>query len=125
MDLPLLGGAAGLLALTVAFIRFLLADPAKSQQAEIVGLRDELAAERQARRDDIARLEARQHELELLYDESRREKHAAMNELTKAQVLLGLIIDLAEKCTCGALDIVEDILARAVPNEHAHRRTSQ
>jgi hypothetical protein len=74
-------------------------------------------------RDDVAALNEKLSKVEALYDEQRTLKHSAVNELTKAQVLLGIILDLAEKCTCGALDIVGDLLSRTVPEPpHAHRR---
>lgn len=94
-NLPVVGGF-GAVALVIAF-RLL------SERNEIVDLRK-----------DVKTLAEKLAVLESKYDEERRLKHAALNELTKAQVLLGLIIDLAEKCTCGALNLVHDLLARSV-----------
>lgn len=108
---PYVGGAAGGIAALGLIIRILL----RSLETEIAGLRAELVGEREARRSDVATLTEKLLRVEGLYDESRRDKHRINNELTKAQVLLGVILDLADKCSCHALDIVQDLLRRTVP----------
>lgn len=121
MNLPNVTTWAGVVAVglvvVIALIRFLLADPSKSLQAEVEGLSKALEAERVDRRSDVAALHEKLERVEALYDESRKDKHRINNELTKAQVLLGVILDLAEKCTCGALDIIDDLLRRSVGGE--------
>lgn len=126
-QLPLVGGTAiGLVIALVALAKFLLGDKAamRALETEITGLRSELASEREHRRaelDSEREQRRRDHDtmlakvtaVEVLYDEQRREKHRLGNELTKAQLLLGVIVDLAEKCTCGALDLVDDLMKRA------------
>lgn len=95
------GGVLGGVVVVVAFAKFLLGSALSTLQQEIKTLRERME-------DQDRKLIA----IEALYDEQRKEKHRLANEYTKAQVLLGVIIDLAEKCTCGALDIVKDLLAR-------------
>ena len=97
--LPVIGGAAGVTAIVVALValgRFLLSD-----KREITDLRLDI----RELRDHVMKLEA-------LYDEQRTEKHRILNELTKASMLLGIIVDLADKCTCGALALVDDLMRR-------------
>lgn len=99
-QLPIIGGTAlGTAGLVIALVRWLVF-------TEIKVLRDQQA--------DLLKQVGK---LEILYDEQRREKHRLANELTKAQVLLGVIIDLAEQCTCGALDLVKDLMSRALDRD--------
>ena len=129
----LLGGGAAVIAL-ISLIRFLLDNKraervgesaSSNQQTEIVGLREDLRLERADRRADITTLNEQRardraefaEQIAMLKAEAaeqRTEKHRLNNELTKAHLLLGVIVDLAEKCTCGALDLVSDLMARAV-----------
>lgn len=98
-ELPIIGGTVTvLLGAIVGLFRWLV-------QNDLVLLRDQ-----------VDKQSARIASLEVLYDEQRREKHRLANDLAKAQILLGVIVDLAEKCTCGALEIVDDLLRRAVPD---------
>lgn len=106
------GGVLGGVIVVLAFARFLLGSALSTLQTEIRTLRERLEAEQLARRDDNAQVSQRIAELEALYDEQRKDKHRIANEYTKVAVLLGVIVDLAEKCTCGALDIVSDLMAR-------------
>lgn len=98
-----IGGGLGLMAM-VGLIRYLLGDRTATGvlQQEISDLRKEI-------RENARKIA----ELEALYDEQRREKHRLNNELGRAQMLLGVVGELAEQCTCGALAIVGDLLARA------------
>lgn len=98
-EIPIAGGTAVVVAgIIVGLFRFLL-----QNEIQLLRSQHEAMAERVA-------------QLEVLYDEQRTEKHAVINKYAQAQILLGVIVDLAEKCTCGALDIVEDLLRRAVPS---------
>lgn len=112
----LVGGGMVLFAI-VGLIRFLFADSGATAtlKTEITGLREALAEERRLRRADMDGLSEKLNKIEALYDTQRREKHQALNDLAKAQMLLGTILVLAEKCTCGALSVVEDLLNRYVP----------
>lgn len=118
-DLTLIGGGVigaivTAVGLVLSFNRFLLGDRSAmtSLQTEIITLRSELAEERTARRQAQTDNAERIGELERNYDEQRRAKHQTINELTKVQMLLGLIIALAEDCTCGALDRVTHLMQR-------------
>lgn len=98
----LTGGGVGIgIVVVIAFAKFLLGSALATLQTEIGTLRERMEEQ-----------DARLADMERRYDEQRREKHRLANEYTKAQVLLGVIIDLAEKCTCGALDMVKELLAR-------------
>lgn len=108
------GGGLGAVAL-ISLIRFLLGDKGANEvlQAQIRGLSDALAKERRDRRDDIASLNQQIAHLTADVSEQRTEKHRLNNELGQAQMLLGVIVKLAEDCTCGALEVVKDLMARA------------
>jgi hypothetical protein len=113
-SLPVIGGAAGIVAVLVALIglaRFLLGD-----NREVTQLRA-----------DLGSLNEKVSKLEVLYDEQRTEKHALRNELTKLQMLLGIIVDLADRCTCGALALVDDLMKKSADGtftdaHHPNRR---
>lgn len=114
-----IGGVAVLYAV-VGLVRLLLSD--KSLKDQIDSLSRQLSNEREERRVEIATLNEKISTITALYDEQRREKHRALNELTKAQVLLGMIIDFAERCTCSVMDPIRDVLARvSLPDMKEHQ----
>lgn len=108
------GGGVALMAL-VSLIRFLLSDRSATStlQQEIAGLRSDLAKEREDRRNDIDRLNTQIGVLTADVSEQRTAKHHLANELGQSQMLLGVIVELADKCTCGTLAVVKDLMARA------------
>lgn len=104
-EIPLIGGTAAVVGgIIVGLFRWLL-------QHEIQLLREQVGSQAQ-----------RITQLEVLYDEQRAEKHRLNNELGQAQMLLGVVIDLAKKCTCGALDIVRELIDRAASINTPMRR---
>ena len=117
-----IGGGVAVIAL-VGLIRFFFTDRSATDtlKGEIKALRESLADQAARHAREIAALDARIDAITGMYSEQRHRAHEALNELTKAQVLLGVIIDLAERCTCGALDIISDLLAKSVtpPPERA------
>lgn len=113
----ILYGGGGLLAgvaIVFALSRFLLGQALTSLQGELAAVQDALATEREDRRKDLADVQLKMRELERLYDEQRREKHRLAQEYTRVSSMLGVIVALAERCTCGALDIVKDLMSRVV-----------
>lgn len=108
------GGGVAFLAL-VSLIRFLLGDKGANQvlHREIAGLSKALEVERKDRREDINRLTTQISALNVEVAEQRTEKHRLNNLLGQAQMLLGVIVKLAEDCECGTLKIVEDLMRKA------------
>lgn len=106
------GGVLGGIVVVIAFSRFLLGSALATLHAEITNLRERLVESEKASERRALQADNRMAELEKLYDEQRKEKHRITNEYTKVAMMLGVVVDLAEKCTCGALDIVGDLLAR-------------
>lgn len=106
------GGVLGGVALVAVLSKFFIGSALSTLHAEIHNLRERLESEQEDRRKTDAATASRMADIEALYDEQRREKHRLANEYTKVSVLLGVIVDLAEKCTCGALDIVKDLMSR-------------
>ena len=112
-QLPVVGGTAVVaLGLLVGLIRLLLA----SLSTQVSTLAGELRDERTVRAADHAEMLIQVNRLEALASEQRAEKHRVINEHTKVSLLLGLMIDLAERCVCGVFDPVRDLMARATVN---------
>lgn len=59
--------------------------------------------------------------MEVSYDLQRTRAHRAVNELTKAEMILDIVNDLKANCTCEALLVVEPILDRWIENSEARR----
>lgn len=105
------GGALGAMALVLAFAKFLLTSSIDTLKAEIRNLGDR-----------IKRNDERIAELEKLYDDQRKEKHKLANKNTRAEALIYVVMDLAKKCSCGALDAAQALLdrfARDAADEYA------
>lgn len=107
--MPLLGGSgmgevvgwsAAVIA-AIALVRTLLLDRSAfiQQKAEIVVLRA-----------DITTLKSQVAHIEGMYDEQRTLKHKALNDLTKATLIIKIVEDLYAKCECGVLDPIIDVL---------------
>lgn len=108
------GGGLGAVAL-ISLIRFLLGDKGANStlQQEINRFSQELERERRDRREDIRVLNTRIGELTAEVNEQRTEKHRLNNELGQCQMLIGVIVAIAEDCRCGVLDKVKDLMQRA------------
>lgn len=108
-----IGGGAAFLAL-VSLIRFLLGDKGANDvlHREIAGLSKALETERRDRREDNGHLNERINALTAEVKEQRSEKHKLGNELGQCQMLVGVIVALAEDCRCGVLDKVKDLMER-------------
>jgi hypothetical protein len=61
---------------------------------------------------EITELNARVAKLEAQYDQERRDKHQARNDLAKAVMALELVRRLAAECTCGVLSPLSEIIDR-------------
>ena len=61
-------------------------------------------------RNDVARLEAHVSNLEAKYDQERKDKHRARNDVARAVMALDLVRRLAEQCTCGVLAPLTEII---------------
>lgn len=95
-EIPIAGGTAVVVAgIIIGMFRFLV-------QTEIQLLREQVSSQA----DRLAKIE-------VLYDEQRKEKHRLAGELGRSQMLLGIIVKLAEQCTCGALALVDDLIRGA------------
>ena len=106
------GGALGGVIVVIALSKFLLGSALSTLHTEIVNLRERLESEQEDRRKNDEIVGVRMAQLEKLYDQQRKEKHDIRNEFVKVSMLLGIVVELAEKCTCGALNIVKDLMAR-------------
>lgn len=62
--------------------------------------------------DRIAALEVETERLRSMESEQRSAKHALGNELAAIRTTLELVVVVADRCTCGALDPVRPVLAR-------------
>lgn len=111
-------GVLGGVTVVIALSKFLLSSALQTLHTEITNLRGRLESEQAARVASDAARDSRMAELERLYDVQRKEKHDIKNEYTKVSVLLGIIVDLAEKCSCGALDIIGDLMARVAADSN-------
>lgn len=85
-------GLGGLLIAVLAFVKFFLA----RQIADL--------------REDVQRLEKKVDDLERENAAQRSLKHAARTELTRLYLLVKIIRVHAEQCTCGALEVVRNLL---------------
>lgn len=110
----LLGGSGviGGVIVVIVLAKFLLGSALQTLHTEIRHLRDRLEQEQTSRAASDTLRDKRLADIEKLYNEQRTEKHAINNEYTKVATLLGVIVPLAERCTCGALDIVRDLMSR-------------
>jgi hypothetical protein len=87
------GGGVALMAL-VSLIRWLLGD---NSQVSLL-------------RDEVADLRERQAVMETEIREQRSLKHGLSGDLAKAVMALEVVRRLAQNCSCGALDSIEEIV---------------
>lgn len=100
------GGAVGVaLVLTAGLIRFFFGD---TKAFDV--LHEEIRALREQQTENTLKIAT----LEAMYDEQRKEKHAVINKYARSQILLRVIAQLSEQCTCGALNNVREMLDQAL-----------
>jgi hypothetical protein len=100
-------GGLGLVVVSViALVRYLLSDKSVATTH---------ATQIQALEKRCDGLERSVHELEQENREQRSAKHEALNRLAIASGTLSIVGRLYDKCTCGALDVIADLIPPEVP----------
>lgn len=100
------GGAVGVgMILVAGLIRFFFGD---TKAFDV--LHEEIRALREQQTENTLKIAT----LEAMYDEQRKEKHAVINKYARSQILLRVIAQLSEQCTCGALNNVRELLDQAL-----------